>query len=143
MPGDSQAIFGSPYPNTTSSMLLTVSFRQGCARINNSAARGIKTGLLDVRPIFVRKEERTRGHVFCCMLALKLTREIEKRLRAAFATTDTNPKAIPLPDALASLARLCLLHYSVDEKTTVTKLPLPDSRQQRILSALKVKLPAM
>jgi transposase len=105
--------------------------------------RTIKTGLLDVRPIYVRKEERTRGHVFCCMLALKLTREIEKRLRAAFATTDTNPKAIPLPDALASLARLCLLHYTVDEKTTVTKLPLPDSRQQQILSALKVKLPAM
>jgi transposase len=105
--------------------------------------RTIKTGLLDVRPIFVRKQERTRGHVFCCMLAHKLTREIEKRLRAAFATTDTNPKAIPLPDALASLARLCLLHYSVDEKTTVTKLPLPDSRQQQILSALKVKLPAM
>jgi hypothetical protein len=41
------------------------------------------------------------------------------------------------------LARLCLLHYSVDEKTTVTKLPLPDSRQQQILSALKVKLPTM
>ena len=105
--------------------------------------RTIKTGLLDVRPIFVRKQERTRGHVFCCMLALKLTREIEKRLRAAFATTDTNPKAIPLPDALASMARLCLLHYTVDQKTTVTKLPLPDSRQQQILSALKVKLPAM
>jgi transposase len=105
--------------------------------------RTIKTGLLDVRPIYVRKEERTRGHVFCCMLALKLTREIEKRLRAAFATTDTNPKAIPLPDALASMARLCLLHYTVDQKTTVTKLPLPDSRQQQILSALKVKLPAM
>jgi transposase len=105
--------------------------------------RAIKTGLLDVRPIFVRKQERTRGHVFCCMLALKITREIEKRLRAAFATTDSNPKAIPLPDALASLARLCLLHYTVDQKTTLTKLPLPDSRQRQILSALKVQLPAM
>lgn len=105
--------------------------------------RTIKTGLLDVRPIFVRKQERTRGHVLCCMLALKLTREIERRLQAAFATTDTNPDAIPLPDALASLARLCLLHYTVDQKTTLTKLPLPDSRQQQILNALHVHLPAM
>ena len=105
--------------------------------------RTIKTGLLEVRPIFLRKQERTRGHVFCCMLALKLTREIEKRLRIAFATTDTNHDAITLPDAMAALGRLCLLHYTVDEKTTLTKLPQPDSRQQQILNALHVHLPAM
>ena len=51
--------------------------------------RAIKTGLLEVRPIFVRKEGRTRGHVFCCMLALKLAREMERRLRAAFGATET------------------------------------------------------
>ncbi len=63
--------------------------------------RAIKTGLLEARPIFVRKEGRTRGHVFCCMLALKLAREMERRLCAAFGTTETNPDAITLPDALA------------------------------------------
>ncbi len=50
--------------------------------------RAMKTGLLEVRPVFVRKKSRTRGHVFCCMLALKLSREMERRLRAAFGTTD-------------------------------------------------------
>jgi len=39
--------------------------------------------------------------------------------------------------------RLCLLHYAVDEKTTVTKLPRPDARQQEIRKALGVSLPAM
>ena len=34
--------------------------------------RTMKTGLLQIRPLFVRKESRTRGHVFCCLLALKL-----------------------------------------------------------------------
>ncbi|MDP2835028.1 MAG: IS1634 family transposase, partial [Pseudomonadota bacterium] len=34
--------------------------------------RTMKTGLLEIRPLFVRKESRTRGHVFCCLLALKL-----------------------------------------------------------------------
>jgi transposase len=43
--------------------------------------RAMKTGLLEVRPVFVRKESRTRGHVFCCMLALKLSREMDRRLR--------------------------------------------------------------
>jgi hypothetical protein len=48
-----------------------------------------------------------------------------------------------MPDALLALTRLCLLHYPVDEKTTVTKLPQADARQQEILKALGVSLPAM
>jgi len=49
---------------------------------------------------------------------------------------------VTLPDALAALSRLCLLHYPVDEKTTVTKLPHPDANQKQILAALGVTLPA-
>jgi len=104
--------------------------------------RTMKTGLLEVRPVFVRKKSRTRGHVFCCMLALKLSREMERRLRAAFGTTDSDPHAITLPDALTSLSHLSLLQYQVDEKTTVTKLPQPSESQRQILKALAVTLPA-
>jgi transposase len=103
--------------------------------------RQMKSGLLEVRPVFVRKESRTRGHVFSCLLALKLSQELERRLQAKFGTTDTNPHTITLPDALAALSRLCLLQYQVDEKTTVTRLPQPDARQKEILEALGVKLP--
>ena len=105
--------------------------------------RTLKTGLLEVRPVWVRKESRTRGHVFCCLLALKLSREIERRLQVAFGTTDTRPDAITLPDALLALTRLCLLHYRDDAKTMVTRLPQPDARQQEILKALGVTLPAL
>jgi transposase len=104
--------------------------------------RAMKTGLLEVRPLFVRKESRTRGHVFCCMLALKLSREMERRLQKHFGTTDSNPYAITLRDALASLSSLCLMHYKVDEKTTVTKLPKPRVNQAKILTALDVTLPS-
>jgi len=99
--------------------------------------------LLEVRPVWVRKESRTRGHVFCCLLALKVAREMERRLQAALGTPETRADAITLPDALRSLTRLCLLHYRVDEKTTVTKLPQPDARQREILQAFGVTLPAM
>ena len=105
--------------------------------------RAMKTGLLEARPIFVRKEGRTRGHVFCCMLALKLAREMKRRLRVAFGATETNPDAITLPDALAALGRLCLLHWPVEGENIVTKLPLPDQSQQEILAALGIHLPAM
>jgi transposase len=105
--------------------------------------RALKTGLLEVRPIFLRDEHRTRGHVLCCMLALKLTRELERKLRRRFGTTESDPHALTLPDALAALSSLCLLHYQVDEKTTVTKLPQPTTNQQQILEALGVSLPVM
>jgi len=105
--------------------------------------RTLKTGLLEVRPVWVRKESRTRGHVFSCLLALKVSQEMERRLRAAFGTTATQADAITLPDALLSLTRLCLLHYPINEKTTVTKLPQPDARQRAILEALGITLPAM
>src|SRR5450759_3914928 len=104
--------------------------------------RTMKTGLLEIRPVFVRKESRTRGHVFCSMLALKLQRELERRLAAVFGTTDADRYAVTVPDALAALSRLTLLHYKVDDKIAVTKLPMPDQQQQRILDALKVSLPS-
>ena len=103
--------------------------------------RQMKTGLLEVRPIFVRKESRTRGHVFCCLLALKLSRELERRLQAAFGTTDHDPHAITLQDALAALGRLCLLEYPMGEQSSVTRLPIPDARQTEILEAFGVPLP--
>ena len=103
--------------------------------------RQLKTGLLEVRPIFVRKESRTRGHVFCCLLALKLSRALERRLQAAFGTTDHDPHAITLQDALAALGRLCLLEYPMGEQSSVTRLPIPDARQTEILEAFGVPLP--
>ena len=38
----------------------------------------MKTGLLETRPVFVRKEKRTRGHVFVVMLAYILIHELQK-----------------------------------------------------------------
>ena len=79
--------------------------------------------------------------MFCCLLALKLSREIERRLQAAFGTTDVDPHALTVGDALAALSRLCLLKYQIDDKTMLTRLPNPDGRQKEILAALGVSLP--
>jgi transposase len=42
--------------------------------------RTLKTGLLEIRPVFLRKAERTRGHAVVSLLALKLARELDRRL---------------------------------------------------------------
>jgi transposase len=104
--------------------------------------RTMKTGLLEIRPLFVRKESRTRGHVFSCLLALKLQRELERRLAAVFGTTDIDPKTITVSDALAALGRLPFLVVNIDENTTAMRLPKPDTLQRSILDALQVSLPA-
>jgi transposase len=103
--------------------------------------RRLKTTLLEVRPIFVRKEQRTRGHVFIAMLALKVLRVLEQRLGSALGTTETNAEAETADSALAALSRLCLEHYTIGEQEIVG-LPRPDARQKQILDALNVKLVA-
>ena len=101
--------------------------------------RRLKTGLLEVRPIFVRKAQRTRAHVFIAMLSLKIVRLMEQRLKEVFGTTDDNDHAENLPSALAAFSRLCLQHYQIGDQE-ILGLPRPDGRQQKILSALKVTL---
>jgi hypothetical protein len=103
--------------------------------------RTLKTGLLEIRPLFVRKDTRTRGHVFVCLLALKLSREVQRRLSATYGTTKDAPHGVTLPDALDALHRLCLLTYLLDDTHSVTRLPRPDVQQTCILQALQVSLP--
>lgn len=42
--------------------------------------RTMKTGLLELRPIFLRKAGRTRAHALVAMLALKLARALERKI---------------------------------------------------------------
>jgi len=103
--------------------------------------RTMKTGVLEVRPIFVRKARRTRGHVVVCLLALKRSRELQRRLAAAFGTTQDAPHGVTVPDAFAALHRLCVLTYPLDDTHSVTRLPRPDAQPTRMLQALQVPLP--
>jgi transposase len=103
--------------------------------------RRLKTVFLELRPIYVRTAQRTRGHVFIAMLSLKVLRLMEQRLRSVFGTTDENAEAETAESTLATLSRLCLQHYRVDDQEIIG-LPRPDPRQGKILSALQVKLTA-
>ncbi len=103
--------------------------------------RKLKTACLEVRPIFVRKDKRTRGHVFISMLSLKIVRLMEKRLKQVFGTTDENTQSETIESALMALSRLSLHHYQVDGQQ-IPMLPRLDSRQEQILSALQVKIKA-
>lgn len=102
--------------------------------------RNMKTVLLEVRPIYVRKKSRTIGHVFAAMLALKLCRELEACLRQAFGTTDTDDNALTIKDALLSLTRMCFQRHETAGQAFL-KLPRPDEKQEAIFKALDVHPP--
>jgi hypothetical protein len=89
--------------------------------------RTMKTGQLEIRPIFLRKEERTRGHALVTMLALKLVR----RLDALIA-----PLGLTVDDAIDRLAGVRLVGLGAPR---LKLWRLPDSyqpAQQEILAAL-------
>ncbi len=96
------------------------------------AFRTIKTGLLEIRPLFLRKETRTRGYVFICMLSYLITRYIWDKL-----------KCLDLPQEFIfqSLDRIQYIIYSFENKE-IKVLPSDYSEvQNKMLSILKIKFP--
>ncbi|ASV75788.1 Mobile element protein [Thermogutta terrifontis] len=105
------------------------------------AFRRMKTTGLEIRPVYLRRADRTQAHALVCMLALKLQMVLEERLRAVFGTTAEDEHTVTLEDALTALGRLCLEYYQVNGRIELTRLPQPDTQQQKILEALGVRLP--
>jgi len=102
--------------------------------------RTMKTGLLQVRPIYLRNGDRTRAHVFIAMLALKVTRLFEQRLRETFGRTDADKSAMTVDDALQTLSRIIFLDYK-NENHVVSRLTELDEKQSALFAALKITMP--
>ena len=102
--------------------------------------RTLKTTRLELRPIFVRKANRTRAHVFCAMLALKLAREFDSGLKAAFGSTADDTRALTVTDALQALSRLCFQRYEAEGQSFLA-LPQVDQKQAAIFNAVDIKPP--
>lgn len=101
----------------------------------------IKTEFLEVRPIFVRLEKRTRGHVFSCMLAYMILREMRRCLQSEFGLDDEGRLELDEHNVIEALNRITLLFYKTDKGKLIPDIAEPDQRQKRILDALGVKLP--
>ena len=104
--------------------------------------RTVKTTFLEIRPIFVRKADRTKAHVFVAMLALKVTHQVEDGLRKGFGTVGEEGVAITPEDALLALGRLTYLYTAGRDGQRHAHLPRPDGHQSRILDAIGLSFPA-
>ena len=96
------------------------------------AFRTMKTGLLEVRPVYVRRADHTRAHVLVVMLAYLLTRELEK------AWSDFN---VTVEEGLDHLKNLSAVEIGEKGGASALRIPKPGPLSATLLSALKVKLP--
>ena len=103
--------------------------------------RTVKTTFLEIRPIFLRKAERTKAHVFVAMLALKIFRQLEASLRQTFGTIGEDAAAITPDDAMVALGRLTYLYSTDRNGDHHVYLPRPDEQQNKILTALGLSFP--
>lgn len=96
------------------------------------AFRTMKTGLLEIRPLFLRRADHTRGHVFMVMLSYLLAKEIEKSI---------SHLDITVSELMHDLDRICLQHQWLATEVRIARLPQPTAAQTEMLQALAIDLP--
>jgi Transposase DDE domain len=97
-----------------------------------SAFRTCKTAHLEVRPIFVRREARTRAHASVVMLAY----QIIQYLASCWSTLD-----LTVEEGLQALATLCLVEVSPKNAPSYHCIPTPRDTIARLLHSADIKLP--
>ena len=95
--------------------------------------RTMKTAHLEMRPVFVHKEQSTRGHAFVVMLALLLQRELEKCWRHLDVTVEEGI------DELAAI-HMQQLHLG---STPINNIPSPNEIGQQLLEKAAIQLPSV
>lgn len=98
-----------------------------------AAFRTCKTTHLEVRPVYVRTEANTRGHVLVVMLSYLIVRELKR----AWSNVE-----LTVEEGLEELNRLCAMELSIKGGGSCLRLPSPSPRIKELLEALKIKLPA-
>jgi transposase len=89
---------------------------------------------LEVRPLWHRRADRTRGHVFVVMLSLLLLEEFQRRIDNLNVSTQA---------AIDALNNIQLTEVRIGDGVVVSKLPnSPRADQAKILKALKLRLPS-
>jgi len=99
-----------------------------------SAFRTFKTSHLEVRPVFVRTEASTRGHVLVVMLAYMIVRELKKAWRELDLTVE---------EGLDELKRLCAMQLSLKGRGSCLRVPEPSPIAKELLEKLDVNLPPL
>ncbi|MBW1723929.1 MAG: IS1634 family transposase [Deltaproteobacteria bacterium] len=96
------------------------------------AFRTSKTVELEMRPIYVRLADRTRGHAFIVMLAYRIVGELAQRWHDIELTVE---------EGIKELATLCATEMLINGRARCNQIPQPRSMVSQLLKAARVQLP--
>lgn len=96
------------------------------------AFRTSKTVELEMRPVYVRLADHTRGHAFIVLLAYRIVQELSQRWHDIELTVE---------EGLKELTTLCATEMVVNGRPCCNKIPEPRSMVRKLLEAAKVQLP--
>ena len=96
--------------------------------------RTAKTAHLQVRPVYVRRADRTRGHVLVVMLAYMIVREL-RRLWIGLNVT--------VAEGIAQLSTLCSMKLEVATGGSCHMIPSPRSASSALLKSAGIELPSL
>jgi Transposase DDE domain len=96
------------------------------------AFRACKTVHLEVRPIFLRREARTRAHAFVVMLAYQIIRS----LASCWSAFD-----VTVAEGLHALTTLCLVEVAPKNAPSYHCIPTPHDAIARLLHSADITLP--
>jgi transposase len=91
----------------------------------------MKTGLLETRPIFLRKEKRTRGHVFVVSLAYRIVHELQK----LWVDMD-----LTVQEGINMLTEIDCREIKIGE-IVINQIPQPRDVGKKLLKSAQVFLP--
>jgi transposase len=96
------------------------------------AFRTSKTVELEIRPVYVQRASRTRGHALVVMLAYKIVQELAERWHDLDLTVQ---------EGINELTTLCAMEMLVKGEPRCNKIPEPRVSVKKLLNAAAVRLP--
>jgi hypothetical protein len=96
------------------------------------AFRTCKTAHLEVRPLFLRREARTRAHAFVVMLAYQIIQ---------YLASCWSPLDLTVEEGLHALTTLCLVEVSPMNAPSYHCIPTPRDAIAQLLHRADIKLP--
>ena len=96
------------------------------------AFRDCKSVHLEMRPVYLRAENRTRGHAVVVMLAYLMAQELRRRWRDSDMT---------VREGLHRLAGLCVTEVRIGGRPSYHQVPKPRDDVRRLFDAASIAIP--
>jgi hypothetical protein len=97
------------------------------------AFRDSKSVHLEMRPVYLRAENRTRGHAVVVMLAYLMAQELRRRWRNIDLTVQ---------EGLDRLASLCVAEVRIGGRASYNQVPTPREDVRQLFEAASIAIPA-